>query len=431
MAYNEGAKKVCVIGLGYIGLPTAALLASHGMRVTGVDINPAVVKTINDGMPAFNEPGLAELVKKGVESGCLRVSHLPEEADAFIICVPTPINSDKTANLFYVETAVKSIAPVLRKGNLVVLESTSPPGTVRDIVCPVLETSGLEAGKDFYAAYVPERAAPGKTLNELIDNSRIIGGINDESAKVAEEFYSIFVRGHISLTDDKTAETCKLMENTFRDVNIALANELAQMCENMGVNVWEAIRLANLHPRIHYHAPGPGVGGHCVAVDPWFLVNKQPGLANMIRRSRLTNDGMPAHSIKAIEEMLSGVEGDKKIVIMGASFKPDVDDIRESPILHLIRALEKRDGYTLALYEPHVNGLKHQIDDVYLAAEGADLIVLAVHHSCFKEIDWQIIASNMRTPMLYDTRNFMNPQEAAGAGFTKYRLLGSGKNMNV
>jgi UDP-N-acetyl-D-mannosaminuronic acid dehydrogenase len=278
---------------------------------------------------------------------------------------------------------------------------------------------------------VPGRAAPGKTLHELVNNSRVLGGINNESAKAAEKFYSVFVRGQISLTDDITAETCKLMENTFRDVNIALANELALMCENIGVNVWEAISLANLHPRINYHTPGPGVGGHCVAVDPWFLVEKQPELADMIRRSRLTNDGMPAHSIKIIEEMLSGVEGGKKVIIMGASFKPDVDDIRESPILHLVRSLEQKDDLKIALYEPHVNGLRHQTDDIYLAAQGADLIVLAVHHSCFKELDWKAIASNMRTPMLYDTRNFMNPQEAAEAGFIKYRLLGNGKNFDI
>jgi UDP-N-acetyl-D-mannosaminuronic acid dehydrogenase len=397
------------------------------MRVTGVDINPVVVKTINDGMPTFNEPGLAELVKDGIESGCLRASHMPEEADTFIICVPTPINSDKTANISYVESAAKSVAPVIKKGNLVVLESTSPPGTVRDVVCPILENTGLKAGSDFYAAHVPERAAPGKTLYELINNSRIIGGVNDESAKAAQAFYGVFVKGPISLTDDVTAETCKLMENTFRDVNIALANELALMCEKIGVNVWEAISLANLHPRINYHTPGPGVGGHCVAVDPWFLIEKQPELANMIRRSRLTNDGMPDQSIQIIEEMLSGIEGGKKIVIMGASFKPDVDDIRESPILHLIQSLEKKEDIKIALYEPHVNGLRYQADDIYQAAQGADLIVLAVHHACFKELDWKAIAAGMRTPMLFDTRNFISAEAAAQAGFVKYRLLGNGK----
>jgi UDP-N-acetyl-D-mannosaminuronic acid dehydrogenase len=268
--------KICVVGLGYIGLPTAGTFAAHGAKVVGVDVNPHVVETLQNGGLHIQEPGLRSIVEAAFQSGNLTIVSKPVEADAFIIAVPTPIHPDKTADLSFVTSAAESIRPVLRKGNLVVLESTSPPRTTQDIVRPILEQSGLNAGKDFLLAYSPERVLPGQILRELIENARVIGGVDKASAEAGRDLYGMFVRGEIVLTDATTAETVKLMENTFRDVNIALANELLRLAERYGVNVWEAIAIANRHPRVDILNPGPGVGGHCISVDPWFLVESAP-----------------------------------------------------------------------------------------------------------------------------------------------------------
>ena len=267
--------KIAVIGLGYIGLPTAAMFARAGLDVIGYDINKEVVEALNKGKILISEPGLGELVKEVVENKKLRGVSCLEESDAFIICVPTPINEDKTANLDYVKDAARSISKFLRKGNAVVLESTSPPGTVEDLVVPILAESGLAIGEEVYVAYTPERVLPGKIIQEIVQNERVVGGINEKSAHVVRDIYSAFVKGNIYTTDSKTAELCKLMENTYRDVNIALANELAIFCEEMGINAWKVVELANKHPRVNIHLPGPGVGVHCLAVDPWFIVEKQ------------------------------------------------------------------------------------------------------------------------------------------------------------
>ncbi|RKJ59664.1 nucleotide sugar dehydrogenase, partial [Butyricicoccus sp. 1XD8-22] len=265
-------KKICVVGLGYIGLPTAVMFANHGVKVHGVDVNPAAVRSIQEKQLHIEENGLQERLNKAVDEGFLTASTTPEEADVFIVAVPSPINPDKTANLEYVREATKAIVPYVRKGNLVILESTVPPKTVERIMIPELIKTDLEIGVDLFVSHSPERVIPGRIFDELVNNDRIVGGINKKSAEMTKELYETFVKGTIHLTDATTAELVKVMENTYRDVNIAFANELAKMADLLDVNIWEAIKFANYHPRVNVHFPGPGVGGHCIAVDPWFLV---------------------------------------------------------------------------------------------------------------------------------------------------------------
>ena len=265
-------EKICILGMGYIGLPTATLFAVNNMNVLGVDINVRVIDTLRAGNLHIHEPGLGDIMQKAVLAGRLSVSTMTEQADAFIIAVPTPFYGDKKADMRAVTSAAEAILPNLRKGNLVVLESTSPPNTTTALVAPILERSGLKAGVDFHLAYSPERVLPGQILHELVYNDRVIGGITPESAQAGSDLYSIFVQGKIILTDSTTAEMVKLMENTYRDVNIAIANEFSRLADRFGIDVWEAINLANRHPRVKILNPGPGVGGHCISVDPWFLV---------------------------------------------------------------------------------------------------------------------------------------------------------------
>ncbi|MDD3654256.1 MAG: nucleotide sugar dehydrogenase [Desulfotomaculaceae bacterium] len=316
-------KRVCVLGLGYIGLPTACVFATHGYQVIGVDTNIQKVQMINQGHLPTLEPGLNSLLKAAVDSSCLIINMEPEPADVFIIAVPTPVTSEKKVDLSFIREAAKSVVPVLRKGNLVVLESTSPPCTTRDFLSPLLEESGLKAGEDFFVAYCPERVIPGHLLTELISNNRIIGGINSRSGMEAENLYRSFVKGDIYLTDSITAEMVKLVENTFRDVNIALANELAIICESLSISVWDVIQLANHHPRVNVHLPGPGVGGHCIPVDPWFIVEQFPIESKIISLGRRINDNMPKYIYSKIVHIMEAIE-DPQITIMGLSYKANM-----------------------------------------------------------------------------------------------------------
>ena len=324
--------KVCVIGLGYIGLPTATVLADSGHLVVGVDTNKETVDTVNRGMIHIAEPHLREKVAAAVRDGRLRASEVPEEAVAFIIAVPTPLAADRKADLSYVKSAAAEIVPCLRKGNLVILESTVPPRTTVDVLLPILGESGLVPGEDLLVAFCPERVLPGKILEELVNNNRVIGGINGKSAMAAAALYSTFVKGELLQTDATTAEMTKLMENTYRDVNIALANEFAMVAEHAGVNVWEAIRFANQHPRVNILQPGPGVGGHCIAVDPWFIVEKAAGKAHLIQTARSVNGGMPRYVVEKIRQLIQGIAA-PKIALLGLTYKANVDDCRESPAL--------------------------------------------------------------------------------------------------
>jgi UDP-N-acetyl-D-mannosaminuronic acid dehydrogenase len=328
--------KICVIGMGYIGLPTASTFAIHGVQVVGVDNNPEVLEVLNAGRVHIQEPGLRALAEQAFGSGNLRLSREPEPADAFIIAVPTPATprvkggADPTAELGMVVAASQAILPHLGPGNLVMLESTCPPRTTLDLVAPILERSGLRAGVDFLLAYSPERVLPGRILQELTENARVIGGVTPASAEAGRELYALFVRGEIVLTDATTAEMVKLMENTSRDVSIAIANEFARLAEHIGVDVWEAIAMANRHPRINILRPGPGVGGHCVSVDPWFLVQADPEQARLIRTARQVNDDQPLHAVLLVERALGTLQG-RKVAALGLAYKPDVDDLVRVP----------------------------------------------------------------------------------------------------
>jgi UDP-N-acetyl-D-mannosaminuronic acid dehydrogenase len=410
--------------LGYIGLPTASTFATHGLRVTGVDTNPQVVSLLNDGEMHIYEPGLRTLVQAALRSGSLSVQGQPGPADAFIIAVPTPFKEGKKADLAYVVAAAESIVIHLRRGNLVVLESTSPPRTTTDVLLPILERSGLKAGQDFHLAYSPERVLPGQILRELIDNARVIGGIDSASAEAGRDLYALFVRGEIILTDATTAEMVKVMENTYRDVNIAVANEFARLADRFGVDIWEAIALANRHPRVKILSPGPGVGGHCISVDPWFLVEAAPDLAQLIRTAREVNDGQPHFVVELVRRALHGLEY-KKIAALGLAYKPDVDDLRESPAIEICRLLSAEGAEVLA-YEPFKTDA--QIPGVTtvpaLAAtmDEADALLLLVGHASLRQMDPIVVAQLTKARVVIDCVNGWRADAWEGAGFHLYSL---------
>lgn len=426
---------LCVLGLGYIGLPTASTFATHGLDVIGVDINPQVIETLRNGGLHLHEPGLRTLVEAAFKSGHLRVSEKPTEADAFIIAVPTPFFNDrfgeyegrtyKIADLSAVKSASEAIVPYLHKGNLVILESTSPPGTTEKIVAPILERSGLKAGVDFHLAYSPERVLPGQILRELIENARVIGGITPESARAGRDLYSIFVKGEILLTDATTAEMVKLMENTYRDVNIAIANEFARLAERLGVDVWEAIGLANRHPRVKILSPGPGVGGHCISVDPWFLVETAPDLAQLIRTARQVNDEQPRFVLEKVRRALGGNLNGRRIAALGLAYKPDVDDLRESPAIEVIHLLQA-EGAKVKAFEPfkpdaQINGIE-SVSSLGEALSDAALILLLVRHTPFLNLQPQEIVAITPARRIVDTVNAWEPLCWQKAGFQIFRL---------
>jgi len=415
---------ICVIGLGYIGLPTASTFATSGLKVIGVDVNPTIIDSLQNGHVHIYEPGLGELVKKAIQSKNLIISSHPVQADAFIIAVPTPFYGDKKADLSFVKSAAESIAPYLQKSNLVVLESTSPPLTTLDVLVPILERSGLKAGRDFCVAYSPERVLPGQILRELIENARVIGGIDLASADAGKDLYKTFVKGEIITTTATTAEMVKLMENTYRDVNIAIANEFARLADRFGVDIWEAIQIANLHPRVNILKPGPGVGGHCISVDPWFLVEAAPDITPLIYTSRMVNDGQPEFVVAKVKEILGELEG-KKIAVLGLSYKPDVDDLRESPAIEVVEKLSKA-GALVTAFEPYKTefSLKHaklatNLDETIRDAE---LIILLVNHTQLKQIDPLQIVEKTKARIIFDTVGGWNPEIWKNSGFVIHRL---------
>lgn len=416
--------QICVLGLGYIGLPTASVLASNGYKVLGVDVRPNVVDTVNSGNIHIEEPGLQTVVRAAIQSGNLRAATQPARADVFILAVPTPlIERTKTADMHYVKEAAEAIVPHLSPDNLVILESTSPPGTCRNLVAPILETSGLKVGGDIHLAHCPERVLPGRILTEIIQNDRIIGGIDDISAQRAKDLYSAFVEGEIFLTEATTAEMVKLIENTFRDVNIALANETALLCEQAGISFWDVVRLANRHPRVNVHRAGPGVGGHCISVDPWFLVEQFPDTANLIHTARRRNDAMPLHVVSRVLELLAGCEK-PKAAILGLAFKGNVDDCRESPSLVVIDELRAK-GVEVAVHDFFVRHSPHQTADLDECFVGADCAVLLTDHNDYKYISPYPVGQLMRRRVLFDTRNHLDHDAWRKAGFL-VKILGSG-----
>ena len=360
--------RVCVVGLGYIGLPTAAVLARAGLDVIGVDTSARVVETVSRGRIHIEEPGLEELVGEMVRAGRITATDRPPLADVFLIAVPTPTNAAHEPDLSFVHSAAESIAPVLKRGDLVVLESTSPIGTtdaIRDQLAdlrPDLRWPGLHPTADVALAYCPERVLPGRALDELVSNARSIGGVDAASASAACAFYERFVQGECVPTSARTAEMVKLMENASRDVGIAFANELSLVAERMGVDVWEAIALANRHPRVNILKPGPGVGGHCIAVDPWFLVAAAPDLTPLMRTARGVNDGKADHVIARADALLAA-HPSARMACLGLTFKPDVDDLRESPALHIAERLASRHGERIWVVDPHVAVLPKGLAD--------------------------------------------------------------------
>jgi UDP-N-acetyl-D-mannosaminuronic acid dehydrogenase len=422
-------KKICVLGLGYIGLPTASTFATNGVNVIGVDVNLQVVETLRSGKPHIFEPGLRTLVQAALGSGNLVISDHPETADAFIIAVPTPFYDDKRADLRYVISAAEAILPHLRAGNLVVLESTSPPRTTLDIVAPILERSGLKVGPDIHLAYSPERVLPGQILRELIENARVIGGFDRRSAEAGRDLYALFVRGEIIQTDATTAEMVKLMENTYRDVNIAIANEFARLAERLGIDVWEAISLANRHPRVNILHPGPGVGGHCISVDPWFLVEAAPDITPLIHTARQVNDGQPNFVVGLVrrslglhaQDTLSG----RRIALLGLAYKPDVHDFRESPALEVARLLAQS-GAEVCAFDPYqaenqAIGLS-TVSTLESALARAELILLLVNHTALRTLDPQHIAALTPARLVVDAVNAWSAEAWSAAGFQISRL---------
>jgi len=417
-------KSLCIIGMGYIGLPTASVFASKGMQVNGMDINADIIELLNAGQLHIFEPGLRELFLDAVNSKRLTVSTAVVPADAYIIAVPTPFYEDKRADLRAVVAATESIVPHIQSGNLVILESTSPPQTTTDIVAPILERSGLKAGEDFLLAYSPERVLPGKILQELVSNARVIGGVNRESAEAGRDLYRQIVNGEIILTDATTAELVKLMENTSRDINIAIANEFSRLAQDFGVDIWEAIQIANLHPRVEILRPGIGVGGHCIGVDPWFLVEASPGHAQLIKKAREINDEQSVFVAGLIREAFGELQG-KKVVFLGLAFKPNVDDLRESPAVRLAHRLMDLGAEVMA-FEPHcmdagLPGIA-QVDQLEIALANSDLIVLAVAHDEFMDLDPKEIWEKTKARLVFDAVRGWDKSTWEAAGFQFFGL---------
>ncbi len=391
--------KICIMGQGYIGLPTAALFTMNNCEVVGVDVNKEVVEKLNDGKIHIEEPGIAEIIRDAVKDGSYHASLRPEKADAFIITVPTPyISENYSCDLSYVVSACESIIPYLEKGNVVIVESTIAPMSTDDFIKPIFEKAGFEIGEDLYLAHCPERVLPGQIMRELVYNDRIIGGITSECSRKASEVYGNFVKGERFETEAKIAEMSKCMENTFRDVNIALANELTMICSEIGVNALEVIRLANKHPRVNLHSPGPGVGGHCLAIDPYFIYAKAPKTARIIKLSRDTNNGMPDFVVDNIGKIVSS----GKIAILGVAYKGNTGDDRESPSYEIIGKLEAL-GYEVGVYDPHV--IPESVFES--AVKDAELIVILSDHDEFKDLDYDLIKDLAKSPIIFDTKSLI------------------------
>ena len=417
-------KKICILGLGYIGLPTAAMFATHGHKIIGVDKNTTVIDLINQGEVHIDEPYLDIMVQAAIRSGNMLSQTEPDYADVFIIAVPTPITNRKCADLTDVRAATEAIIPYLQSGNIVILESTVPPKTVQDVMIPILEKSGLKLGEEIFMAYSPERVMPGKILLELVENNRIIGGINHKSAELVGDLYKTFVRGEVILTDATTAEMVKLIENSYRDINIAFANEVALICESLGINGWNVIDFANKHPRVNVLSPSPGVGGHCIAVDPWFIIEAAGKLSQLIKTSRKINDHMPSFVANKVENILSSVEGSKVVTILGITYKANVDDMRESPILELVDLLKSK-NCGIRVVDPHIKEHDYLFKDIYKAVQNSDLLLLGVNHFEFRHLDFKKIYKLMRNKYILDTRNYWSSEDLQEIGFISF-LLGKG-----
>jgi UDP-N-acetyl-D-mannosaminuronic acid dehydrogenase len=406
---------VAVIGLGYIGLPTAAILATNGLDVVGVDVSQRTVDAVNDGRVPFVEPDLGIHVAGAVSHGRLKATTETPAADAFIVAVPTPFNEDKTADLSYIEAAARGIAPVLQGGELVILESTSPPGATRHLgevlmsLRPDLSLDGAMGRPAILLAHCPERVLPGKVMIELVTNDRIVGGVTRQAAELAKELYAVFCQGEILVTDDVTAEMAKLVENAYRDVNIAFANELSVISDKLGIDVWELIRLANHHPRVNILQPGPGVGGHCIAVDPWFIVAAAPEESRMIRTARNVNDEKPEWVLRKVQDSFAQLPKNSEIAVLGLAFKANIDDLRESPAIDIARSMaDSMPSVKINVAEPHIESLpavlQHRKNVELMGLEDAlgrsSLVVVLVDHDAVRALSPEVLAGKL----VVDTR---------------------------
>lgn len=399
-------KNICVLGLGYIGLPTSVMLAQNGYKIIGIDTNENVINSIKNGEALILEPYLATILNELIAKESIILKSTPAECDAFIVCVPTPLQSNKTCDLSCVLSAVDSIIPKIKKGNIIIIESTIPPTATKNIIKPLLEKTGLIVGKDIYLAFCPERVLPGNIMREIANNNRIIGGITPECAYRALQIYSSFVKGEIILTDTDTAEMTKLIENVYRDVNIALSNELTKICNKLEINVLLAIELANKHPRVNLLNPGPGVGGHCIPIDPYFIIEKAPELSSIISKARETNLTMPNFIILKINEILRDIPN-SKIAVWGIAYKGDTDDVRQSPALEIIERLREF-GYNIEIYDPVVKNKSVETSTMEESIRDADMILILADHKEFKSLDYIKIAKQMRMPLIFDTKNIID-----------------------
>jgi len=407
--------------MGYIGLPTACMFANNGFEVLGIDINDDIINKLQNGKLHIEEPELENIFLEAFNNKKLRVAKEVEKSDVYIIAVPTPINKENKANLDYVKSASEMMANYVNNDSLVILESTSPPGTTRNIVGNIIKkNTGLVAGKDYYLAFCPERVLPGKIIMELVNNDRVIGGINTKSAEYARDIYSSFVKGNIFLTDLETSEFVKLAENTYRDVNIAFANELSVICEKYGINVWDVIKFANMHPRVNILNPGPGVGGHCIAVDPWFILENIDIADTLIEKSRNINNYRPIYIADRVKEILKDIKN-PKVTIFGLSYKENVGDLRESPALKIIEELKKKE-ITVSAFDPLILNGKVKLSSLEDSLKDSDLLLLFVGHDNFKDIDLNMIYRLMRNKNIFDTRNFYDAEVIKNAGFNYYRI---------
>lgn len=386
--------KACFMGLGYIGLPTSIIAAKHGVKIIGVDINSQVVNMTNQGRLHIIEPGMKEMLQEVVNNGCLHASNTPEVSDAYFIVVPTPFKGDHEPDISYVESATRMVLPLLKQGDLYIIESTSPVGTTEKMA-ELIYTERPELKDKVYIAYCPERVLPGNVIYELIHNDRVIGGLNEASTKKAQEFYSLFVQGTLHPTDCKTAEMCKLTENSSRDMQIAFANELSIICDKAGINVWELISLANKHPRVNILQPGCGVGGHCIAVDPYFISSEFPKEARMIAMAREVNNSKADWCAEKVQNAMLRFELDNKrkpvVAMMGLAFKPNIDDLRESPAKYIVtKVMQKCNNASIMVVEPNITEHKiFKLTDYREAYNKADIVVFLTAHTQFKELKWR------------------------------------------
>jgi len=410
MKRKNNFEKICVVGLGYIGLPTASLLATKGFKVLGVDVSQDVVNTINQGEIHIVEPDLDILVKSAVNSGNLSASLEPSEADVFIIAVPTPFKKitdsnemQKKPDLSYIESATKKISSYIKKGNLVILESTSPVGTTNEIVAEILKEKGHNIGEDVFVSHCPERVLPGRILTELVENDRVIGGINDKSTKVTVDFYEQFVRGSVLPTTAKTAEMVKLTENSSRDVQIAFANELSMICETEDIDPWEVIDLANRHPRVNILKPGPGVGGHCIAVDPWFIVDRSPEYSKLIKTARQVNDSKPEWVLSRVRRCADKFKN-PTIGCLGITFKADIDDLRESPAYDIVKQLLTENIGEIIISEPNIDSIEGiNLSEVEETVKKSDILLILVDHKEFNSLRYQDLSEKI----IIDTKGIL------------------------